>query len=233
MALAAGGFSAGVRAADFWNAKAPSDWSEKESERLLTKSPWAKEVNLPPMSGPYAGSGDANRGGGGRGGGGGMGGGGMGSGGGGGAMTGPRAGSGSPTAMEGGVPRGMPPQPKALVRWESAAPVRAAAHSPVPEAAAKYYIISVKGLPPTPATMIEQLKQVTELQRNGKDPIHPDDIQIAQKSGQSAAVFLFPRASQPISPDDKEVVFIANVSGVQVKVKFPLKEMMYHGKLEL
>jgi hypothetical protein len=51
------GFSPG----DFWNDKPPSEWSEKEIERLLTKSPWAKEasphMNLPGMSGPDGGGG--------------------------------------------------------------------------------------------------------------------------------------------------------------------------------
>src|SRR5438477_7578079 len=32
-------------AADFWNRKQPSAWSNEEIERLTTRSPWAKDVN--------------------------------------------------------------------------------------------------------------------------------------------------------------------------------------------
>lgn len=40
--FAAWGFAPG----EFWDDKQPSEWSEKEVQRMLTKSPWAKEVNL-------------------------------------------------------------------------------------------------------------------------------------------------------------------------------------------
>ena len=33
-------------AADFWNKKKPSEWSEKEVQALLTKSPWAKDASV-------------------------------------------------------------------------------------------------------------------------------------------------------------------------------------------
>ncbi len=33
-------------AADFWNRKKPSEWSEKEVQTLLTKSPWAKDASV-------------------------------------------------------------------------------------------------------------------------------------------------------------------------------------------
>ena len=29
---------------DFWNKKAPADWTNEEIDRLITKSPWAKQV---------------------------------------------------------------------------------------------------------------------------------------------------------------------------------------------
>jgi len=44
--LAGVGFPASLALAsgEFWNDKKPSEWSEKEAKKLLTKSPWAKEV---------------------------------------------------------------------------------------------------------------------------------------------------------------------------------------------
>jgi len=95
--------------ADFWKTKDPAQWSDEEVSRMLAKSPWARAVSLQtPM---------AMQGGGGAGG---MGGEtGVGETGGGGGRGGGRGG------MADGIPLGatMPP---ITVRWESAAPVRAA-----------------------------------------------------------------------------------------------------------
>lgn len=76
--LATRGFAPG----EFWNDKQPSEWSEKDIQHLLTKSPWAKEataeMNLPNMGGPEGGGGRGGGVSGGRMGGPGMGGPGMG-----------------------------------------------------------------------------------------------------------------------------------------------------------
>src|ERR1039457_2953158 len=48
-------------AGEFWQDKKPSDWSEKDVKRLLTKSPWAKEgtvaFNMERMGGMPGGGG--------------------------------------------------------------------------------------------------------------------------------------------------------------------------------
>src|SRR5215467_11348672 len=106
--------TAGLEASggDFWNKKAPSEWSAEEDSQLLNKSPWAKEVTA-----QFSGGGQ-------RGGGGGFPGGGMG---------GPRIGIGGigmPRGrMGGGRGRGGGPGQssyKGVVRWESAQPIREA-----------------------------------------------------------------------------------------------------------
>jgi hypothetical protein len=151
-------------AGDFWKDKAPTDWSDKEVSRMMTSSPWAKQVSV--QMGGAAGGGMRGGGGGrGRGGGGGMGGmggGGMGAGGGmgggGGAGMGGRGiggggeegigGGGGGMGGGGGAPVEVP---KMTVRWESAIPVREAAVKT--EAAAKdvdqwskeFYVITVGG----------------------------------------------------------------------------------------
>src|SRR6202790_4885317 len=33
-------------AKDFWNDKKPSDWTEDETQQMLTKSPWAKDTSI-------------------------------------------------------------------------------------------------------------------------------------------------------------------------------------------
>jgi hypothetical protein len=54
----------GAPAADFWNDKQPGEWAEKDVQRLLTKSPWAKDASVemdfggmggPGMGGPDTG----------------------------------------------------------------------------------------------------------------------------------------------------------------------------------
>src|ERR1017187_10286700 len=43
---------------DFWNDKKAEDWSEKDVQKLLTHSPWAKEVSVDlHMAGPGGGTG--------------------------------------------------------------------------------------------------------------------------------------------------------------------------------
>lgn len=139
-----------LAAADIWQQKPASEWSEKDCQKLVTKSPWAKESTLAfaggsgPGPGGGMGGGRGGRGGrGGGGGGGGMGGmggggmppmggggggmgGGMGGMGGGGGMGGMGGGGGMDGGMPGGGGGGMgggggaPQMPKASVRWESA-----------------------------------------------------------------------------------------------------------------
>jgi hypothetical protein len=143
---------------DFWNKKEPAEWSSEEIDRLVTKSPWAKEVNATSDAmnrssaasagsdpgiggggGGYPGGGGGYPGGGGGypgGGGGYPGGGGMGGGGMGGGRGGRRGGSSS-----------MPVQYRATVRWESAKPVQAALKTPLPDSLAGAYVISVSGVP--------------------------------------------------------------------------------------
>src|SRR5450759_619782 len=36
---------------DFWNKKAPADWTKEEIDRLITKSPWAKTLKAQYASG--------------------------------------------------------------------------------------------------------------------------------------------------------------------------------------
>jgi hypothetical protein len=214
---------------DFWNDKDPSSWSDKEAGRLLNKSPWAKETvvesGAPGLNGGF---GDAGRPGAGR------------------SAAGGISGSRS-TAAEDGM-RGQP-QLRVLIRWESATPMRQAARQPAPPLASQYYIITVSGLPAsshdpdlwrddsegtdTRQHIEDQLKQGTELVRKGKDPIHPDRLQVLDKQGRRTVVFLFSRAPEPLTLEDKEIIFASAVGSLHFKVRFLLKEMMYRGKLDL
>ncbi len=146
---------------DFWNKKAPADWTSQEIDRLITKSPWAKEIKAQYASGTGNNSdgagypGGTGNGGGYPGGGGGYPGGGMGR---------PRGGIGIPgvggigipgiggmgrgRGNGGGSPRGGAVSPyEGIVRWESARPILDAMKSPLPEAFEGHYVICVSGVP--------------------------------------------------------------------------------------
>lgn len=269
-------------AGDAWNDKPAANWTDKDVQKLRTKSPWAKEVS---MSLNQDRSTDMMQNRGGRGGGGG-GGGGMGGAGGGAGM----GGSGSRPGMNGEAERAPVMQRqqerKVTVRWESAAPMRAApakendpVQAKIAEWSKDYYVVTAVGLgggmmggggggmrrnggwnngaaapaggipdsdsPAAPearrpdpermaqlqAQMQERMKSSTALRRKGKDPIAPARVERLQTPDGPAMVFLFPR--EPITADDKEVSFETAAGPMELKVKFPLKDMIYQGKLEL
>jgi hypothetical protein len=144
----------------------------------------------------------------------------------------------------GGAAGGGPPQFKALVRWESAAPVRAARKQEGQEQDAAFYVISVSGLPsmrggrrpagddaPPPEAgkeMQERIKQGTSLRPKGRVAISPARV---ENAGDGLMLFLFTKEAIPLSLDDKEVDFTTHLGPLEVKAKFVLKEMKYRGKL--
>jgi hypothetical protein len=162
----------GAATADFWNKKAPADWTTEEIDRLITKSPWAKQVKAQYAAGEEpTGDGVENPGGtttrgrypgGSTGTGGGYPGGGTSTGGGypGGGYPGGTGRSSGGIGIPGiggiGIPglggkgrgRGGAASPyEGTVRWESARPILEAMKAPIPEAFEGRYVISVSGIP--------------------------------------------------------------------------------------
>jgi hypothetical protein len=243
----------------FWDKKEPAEWSSDEIDKLVTKSPWAKEVNAASsaVSRPYAGNAgsDPGVGGGGypTGGAGGYPGGGGGMGYPGGGMGGGGRGTGGGGRRGGGSD--MPLSYTATVRWESAKPIQAALKTPLPEGLAGAYVISVSGVPilaqghqrsgdgdsETAVSkgltdeVLERIKELTYLEPKGKSPAQPSVVQkgAISSSGVPALLFGFPREVLPLSVDDKEVLFTTQLGRIEVKTKFNLKDMMYHKELAL
>jgi hypothetical protein len=239
-------------AADFWEAKPYTDWSQKDIQKMMTNSPWAKQISV--AVGPAMGRGGAPNspfGGGGRGGRGG---------------AGPVTGDASTSAGGGGgAPPGagglrgdrtpddspvMVPAVRLLLRWQTALPVKqalikakyGAEAGTSPEAQKllereeQYYVLSVSGLPAYLAPKDDQARQAmaaaSMLNVKNKDAVAAADVQF-QKDGQNLdAYFLFPRKSA-FSLDDKEIEFVAKLGPVTLKHKFKLKDMVFKGKLEL
>ena len=243
-------------AADFWQAKSFTDWDQKEVQKILTDSPWAKKLSVAMPSG--GGGGNAGGGGGGRSG-----------------RGGPAGGNYDPGINGGGAPgiaetagaggRGggfgggggadssaavAAPALPLLVTCRSALPVRQAvakikygaeaATSPdakkLIEDPQPYYIISVAGLPgylqPGDDGAKQALIKQSSLSVKGKDSLAPMDIQFAPDGRNVDAYFLFPRMVQ-FTAEDKEIEFAAKAGGLAIKQKFNLKNMVINGKLEL
>lgn len=127
----------------------------------------------------------------------------------------------------------------AVVRWESAAPIRDASKTQLQPDPAGSYVISVSGFPMMSelveslgAAGLENMKKTTSLQRAGKPAVAPTYITVPfDQSG--VLLFYFPSGANPISAEDKQVVFQTKAEGFGLKVKFVPKEMVYRGKLAL
>jgi hypothetical protein len=161
-------------------------------------------------------------------------------------QAGPGPGMGGP----GGGPGG-PGEFNARVRWESAQPVREALKEKLPKDYEGYYVIAVHGLPQMRRPrgqpeggpnidpdemrkrMVERMKESTTLSRKGQDPARPERIETTTVEDASIFLFFFPRGETPITLEDKELTFATQFGPMEMKATFPLKEMLYKGKLEL
>ena len=207
---------------DFWNDKKAADWTDEEIQQMLTKSPWAKEASIFD-SAAHKGLSSAPR---------------M-------AGTGRRSrgtatNTGNPTPSE-----GYPAAWKAVVRWESALPVRDAMKAAKSRDVEENYIIAVIGDIPGVAVptdddepaerqqKLETLRETTRVERRD-DPLELQQAKIAPRTSRSPAgtLFYFSRVL-PITPEDKQVTFVTKVGPLEVKCKFTLRDMLYRGNLEL
>jgi hypothetical protein len=202
---------------EFWNEKAPKDWTEDERKQLLTNSPWAREATTKYNLGAY-GLGMMGVGG-----------------------TGRRGGRTTANPGAASDNRDAPPLPKrydSVVRWESALPVREAKRAKPPDDAASNYILCVTGNLPMLgrasddesddeySQRLDMLKEQTKLEKKG-DPIYLDHVAYSK----DGALFYFERGE--LTLHDGSVTFVTTLGPLDVKCKFALKEMMYRGKLEL
>jgi|SRR5579863_756370 len=217
-------FPAGAFSKDFWNERMPEDWSSSEIKELLTKSPWAKDAAIVD-NGQIGGMGNGR----------------------GAAVSrrGGRTGTGQ-TGAESTNP-GEKIKWKAIIRWESALPVREALKRASPPATPiqdvkDFYVLNLVGnLPGAVPNSGEQqdsaasqyLKEVTKLEHKG-DQVHLSRVELAAGNDLSPAgtLFYFSRMLA-LMPGDKEALFITKIGPLDVKCTFSLKDMLYRGTLEL
>ncbi|MGD1071359.1 MAG: hypothetical protein ABSB15_14555 [Bryobacteraceae bacterium] len=227
-------------AADFWNRKQPSAWSNDEIQLLTTRSPWAKETPVQfTQDATYTTGGDEGP-----------------QVGNGGIISAPRSQSGGSFEMGGGGrdPRGEARSEPVVVRWESAQPILDALAIPLKNELKGRYVISVSNLPigimqsrrhaqnsggmaedRSPAAvqlrMIEELKGSATLEVRGKEPAQAGVVTTSPVAG--TYLFGFSKELLTIAPSDKDVLFKLETGLMTVKAKFQPREMMYRGKLAL
>jgi hypothetical protein len=230
-----------IFAASFWEKKDFTEWNDKQVRRMLTNSPWAREVTVALPQGfasavPEGGRADEK------------------------GRFGTSGASQGPSSRDSVGPRGGQFDPgfagelsettMVTVRWLSSLPIKQAfvKHQFGDEAttaeeaqkilsqAETHYVVAIGGLPPWMAQMgqphPETLKKDVLLKRKKKPNIPAEQMDAHGDGREAELIFLFPRGDE-ITLDDENVEVAVKLGGTNIKRKFNLKNMVYNGKLEL
>jgi len=92
----------------------------------------------------------------------------------------------------------------------------------------QYYAIGITGLP---ADKARELTEVS-LKVENKPVIKPANGNFQPRGRMVDVMVIFPRTA-PITAEDGEVEVILKIGSEEIGTKFPLKDMVYKGKLEL
>lgn len=233
----------GLWAADAWQTKPFTEWGDKDVQKILTNSPWSKSVSVSAGSGTDSGSA-------------------FGRGGFGADQEPPRpVADGQMPGQDPGVPGGnvasrnaaemqSAPTITLTVLWQSALPMKQAlarrkygAEAGTSPEAKKFldensgYLIAVSGIPLAIAQASgvqgkAGVLQRTTLSAKGKEPVRASEMLPGPAGPKMEIIFVFPKTA-PFTAEDKDVEFSTQLGPVAVKNKFHLKEMVYHGTLEL
>ena len=199
---------------EFWEAEDPEQWSKDEVGHLLNQSPWAKPAAI-----SFRNSG--------------------------GVLNLPGFGRVSPgQPYPGAIPPGdkgrnasNPLAFQAVIRWESARPIRLAERNHAFDNS-QFYVLAAIGDFPSAGEANEDLdareqrremfQEFTRLERKGDAPLYLDRIEPVA----TGIRFYFSRLD-PIKESNKEITFTTKVGPLEFKARFALKDMFYRGKLEL
>jgi hypothetical protein len=236
----------GLWAADSWQNKPMAEWSDKDVQKILSNSPWAKTTSVstggsmdsgsvPGRNGRIGGDDSQARSG---------------------AQQMPGASSGVPGGNmpsrggDGGLDSPAGSSIPVSVVWESALPVKQAlarrkygAEAGTSPEAQKFvdqsgsYVIAVAGIPDALAQAgaargKAALLAETRLSAKGKPPLHATGVEVGPPGKVVEVIFTFAKTA-PFSIEDKEVEFSTQFGAAAVRYRFRLKDMLYQGKLEL
>lgn len=213
---------AALTAEEFWEEKELTDWSDREVQRLMTNSPWAKRITVvfprPPRE-------TIDR-----------------------APTARLGGGGAGRGARGGFGQfGAAAQSRLIVQWRSALPMRqaivrgrvgrgGALESAERQFLAQHpdvYFIVVSGLPRPFARLDPRaLRAEARLERREKPPILPIQANPQPDGDGAALVYVFPR-DEAITLEDEEVEFVTEVADANIERTFELEDMVVNGVLEL
>lgn len=194
-------------AGDFWNTKAPQDWTAEEKQQILNSSPWAKRAQ-PRVTEKQA----RNR-------------------------TGrvlweSRSGSPPPmAAMQSSTPtvRWESALPLRTVVPED--PLERSRQFYVISITG----LPIEPQGKTQEEIKESLMEAAVLRVKGRNPVRPDDAELVIREGGggvSTLIFYFPRIYS-IQMTDKEVMFEFQTGPFQVESRFLPREMQFRGSFEL
>ncbi|MCP5116597.1 MAG: hypothetical protein GY953_37690, partial [bacterium] len=236
--------------AAFWHKKQFPNWSQRDVDRMLTDSPWAKstsvsielrprrvnhlasafsDIGLPRGTGWPGGLGWPGGGGGSR-------------------VPTSRPGPGQGSSVPPVVTRG---EAYLTVRWSSALPIRQAAlldrhgsleAAPAEEVEALHtqpgdYILEIFGIPAqviqsSRKDMEESLMDTSQLTLPSRRPVRATYAHAPVHGQYRFLTLRFPR-TEPITVEQKQVALFASAGPFEVQQKFKLKTMLYGGRLEL
>jgi hypothetical protein len=193
---------------EFWNTKAPAEWSPGDIYQLMNHSPWANPVTATrrrtvdgsDSDSPGGSHRDAN------------------------ARTGVSNGTERPRNRTG---------PKAVVTWESAQPLRDALKTSLPDVLAGCYVIGVDGMPLSDA-IPDALQGDSVLRYSGKHKWAASAV-VVRELVRTSSVYAFgiSRADAPIGPNTGDVTFEAKFGRWTIAAKFKPVKMLYRGNLAL
>ena len=226
--LFAGFLLVSLAAAEIWASKPYTEWSDRDIQKILTDSPWARGVSItldyPRRMAPPGASGIADR------------------------SVGMGLGQAPSRPPADGVVG--PPEAHLIVRWQSSGIIQQALvkrqygadAATSPEAQKRlqpnsaYYVIAIENLPasfaPDGPDAKAALLAVTTLGAKDKAPIAAQDVLFVQKGDTAEARFLF-RRDRGFTAEDKQAEFATKFGKISVRAGFNLRSMLVRGRLEL
>lgn len=208
-------FAATALAADFWTAKPYGEWTDKDVQKMMSDSPWARPVRVQ-LTTQDAGGGEGagNEEGG-----------------------GPDEGAAKQTlhAIWNGKTMRMAQVRQRVLKGDTADEVRDKAF--IESAPADSYVIVLQALGFRPLTKVSEadLQAATKLTVGKKDgrAIAPSKVVKPEEAKGFVAVFTFPKGDKPIVASDGQVSFETKVGKYPVAAKFSLADMMSGSDLDL
>ncbi|MEQ1885131.1 MAG: hypothetical protein ABL967_08720 [Bryobacteraceae bacterium] len=229
-------------AAEFWESKALKDWTDKDIQKLVTGSPWAKiargvtdgagstaeSQSSRPQPGLDRGTSE-------------------------GLGAGPSMGGDQQSPFESAAKAAaVMPDITVAVRWLTSLPMRQAqirakygkdadtaqAAKQYVETVPSFYTLGVAGVPGLFLSAYggdrakEMVQQTAILSIKGKEALHAAAVQLVPNGANMDVLIAFPRM-MPITLADQEVTFTTRLGSMSVRTTFRLKDMQVRGKLEL